>query len=375
RCNTRCTICHLGDSGEIKIPDPTPAQIDDFVRNNPFRYYVLSGGEPTCRDDIFQIVGLLKKHKKIVTINTNGIKLLEQSYVKRLRDHGVDRINLQFDGFDRNAYREFRGRDLLDDKLTVLRNLEGLSVSTDLNVTVAKGINDAALGPIIDFAAAHNFINAINFFTLCYLGDVRNWPLSRNIMPDGVGDALEETTRGKITKRDIYLFQKLHLALKSFSNQRFCLYTQIFVLFRNKGGYEPISLFLNLPRAEWVLDRYARLSPQNRLLGKIFLVCFLPFALLRRSSGAILAELVRTGVSFFLKQRYHVCSRKFLYLNFNTSCDPYNLDSSIACNCHDEIVYVGIDDGVLANQGRDGFRAIDFEKKYRGDCSKNWCKK
>ncbi len=363
RCNTNCTICHLGDANSINIPDPSCEQIDDFLRNNRHQYYILSGGEPTCRKDLNEVIKVFKKHGKIITIHANGIKLLDKTYLKELKDSGLDRINLQFDGFDRQSYLKFRGKDILDLKLRVLKNLKELNMPTDLNVTVAKKVNEKDLVKIIDFAAQNNFVNAICFFTISYLGEVRNWPIDYNIMPDEVGDVLEETTGGKIKKKDIYLFQKIHLGLKSFMKQRFCLYSQIFILFRCRGTYEPITKFINADRAERVLDIYGYLFKRNKFFAKMVLAFLLPFSLLRFSSFLIIKEVFLTGLSFFFRLDYHIKNRKFLYLNFNTSCDPHKMDYDIAYNCHDEIIYSDKETGQFKEPELDGFRAIRFERE------------
>jgi len=363
RCNTHCTICHLGDANSINIPDPTCQQIDDFLRQSKHRYYILSGGEPTCREDLFDVIKIFKKHNKIITIHANGIKITDKKYLQKLKTSGLDRINLQFDGFNRQPYLKFRGKDMLDIKLRALHNLKELDMPTDLNVTVAKKVNEKELKKIIDFAAQNHFINAVSFFTISYLGDVRHWPIDYNIMPDEVGDVLEKTTGGKIKKNDIYLFQKIHLGLKSLLKQRFCFYTQIFLLLRCRGTYEPITNFINAKRAQWVLDEYASLFKKNKLIARIFLTCFLPFSLLKFSSFLIIKEIILTWISFLFKKDYHIKSRKFLYLNFNTSCDPHKMDYDIAYNCHDEIIYPDIKTGKLRNPELDGFRAIRFEKE------------
>jgi MoaA/NifB/PqqE/SkfB family radical SAM enzyme len=371
RCNTTCAICHLGDVNSINIPNLTCPQIDSFLCRNKYRYYILSGGEPTCREDLNAVIKIFKKHNKIIAIHSNGIKLAEKTYLKELKDSGLDRINLQFDGFNRQAYVKFRGRDILDLKLKVLKNLKELNMPTDLNITVAKEVNEKDLVEIIDYAAKNSFINAVSFFTISYLGKMRDWPMNYNIMPDEVGDVLEQTSKGKISKKDIYLFQKIHLGLKSLLKQRFCFYTQIFILFRKNGTYEPITKFINAARAGLILDIYANIFKKNKFLARLFLGCFLPLSLFRFSSLIILKEIFLTGISFLFKMGYHVKSKKFLYLNFNTSCDPYKIDDAIACNCHDEIIYPDGETGQLRKPELDGFRAIRFEKQARIDKTQN----
>ncbi|MFA5260800.1 MAG: radical SAM protein [Candidatus Omnitrophota bacterium] len=366
RCNTSCTICHLGDSNRIGIPDPSLEKIEEFITRHDQPAYILSGGEPTCREDLPAIIHLFKKHGKHISLHTNGLALGDKKYVQSLQDAGLNRINLQFDGFDPEAYEIFRGKNILDKKQRALRNLEELHLPTDLNMTIARGVNEQAVMDSVEFAGKHPFISSVNFFTICYLGETARWPLRYFLMPDTIGDILEKGSGGRISKRSIILFQKLHLAIKSLRSERYCLYSQIFVLFRKRNGtYAPIDRYLNLERADRLLGFYQRMAPRHPVFAKIVLVLGLPFFLIRWSTLVILKEILRTGFSFLINEDYALKSNPFLYLNFNTSCDPYKIDYGFVNHCQDEIIFYDQSQKCLVNQGVDGLRAIDFERRYR----------
>lgn len=110
KCDTSCVICHLGSlRKEMAAVEPTLAQIESFVKRSKVPFVTLSGGEPTCRQDFDEIIRIFKKHRKAVTMHTNGFKITDMAYLARLKDSGLDRVNLQFDGFNREAYKVFRG--------------------------------------------------------------------------------------------------------------------------------------------------------------------------------------------------------------------------------------------------------------------------
>jgi uncharacterized radical SAM superfamily Fe-S cluster-containing enzyme len=365
KCDTDCAICHLGEETKGPSLEPSLVEIDNFVRKSRIPFFILSGGEPTCREDLIDIIRLIKKYHKMVTIHTNGLKIRDKKYLEALKRSGLDRINLQFDGFNRQSYKLFRGNDLFDIKVKVLENLKTLNMPTDLNITIAKNVNEKEIGEIIDYAVRNSFINSLNFFTICYLAKVMDSSLNNFIMPDELATVVEEATDNKINQESIFLFQKLHLAIKSFFNQRFCLYSRIYILFRTKETYEPIDKYLNLRRAEWFLDRYKDLYKNNRIIAKIFLILTLPFVLFRFASLKIIKELVCTGFSYILMTSYHQKSKILLFINFNTCCDPYKIDYDIVPNCQDEIISLDKNSGELRNQGRDGQRAIELEKVHK----------
>jgi len=70
-----------------------------------------------------------------------------------------------------------------------------------------------------------------------------------------------------------------------------------------------------------------------------------------------------------MNEDYALKTSPFLYLNFNTSCDPYKIDYSFVDTCQDEIIFYDRQQQELVNQGVDGLRAIDFERRYRNTAS------
>ncbi len=367
-CDTECTICHLGSAKSDGILcDPSLQDVEAFIRKTPCSSYVLSGGEPTCRDDIFEIIRIFKKHGKTVTMHTNGLKLRDKGFAAQLKQSGLDRVNLQFDGFCRDSYKTLRGTDQLDAKLRQLDHLKLLDVPVDLNMTVARNVNDSDVGNVIEYAAKNPFIKGVNFFTICLLGGVRDWSLDNYIMPDEVVDHLEEKTAHKITRKSVFLFQKLHLAMKSWQGQRFCLYSQIYLLVRNGDSYEPIDKYLDLERAEKWLDRYAILYKKNKFLAKTMLVLTVPFSLFRWSSLKLAKEIFLTSLSYFFQTPHYLKSEKFLFVSFSTACDRYKIDYGLIKNCQDGIVHTDAVSGKLGYQGCDGLHCIEMEKKRYGN--------
>lgn len=367
KCNIDCNICCFGDlKKQMEELEPTCSEIENFIKKCKVSFYILSGGEPTCRKDLITIVKILKKYNKIVTINTNGLKLVDINYLAELKKSGLDRVNLQFDGFNRNAYMVLRGCDLLDIKLKVLENLGSLNMPTVLNATIAKNVNEDAIVELIEFAARNDFVNAINFFTICSLGGAKNWSIDNYIMPDEVVDILEENSNHKVTKKNVFLFQKLHLAVKSLLAQRYCFYNQIYLFIRKNDSYEPIDKFFNLAKTEFWLDKYKDLYKKSRFLSSLLLLLAFAFFLFRYISIKIIKELIVMSFSYFFKTPQYLQTKRFFYISFSTGCDPYKIDYSIVRNCQNEIIGMNSKSKKLEYLGRDGLYCIGLEKRLLG---------
>jgi hypothetical protein len=214
---------------------------------------------------------------------------------------------------------------------------------------------------LVNYAVNNDFINGINFFTLCYLGEVRSWPLDYYIMPDEVIDIICCASKNKISRAGIFRFQKLHLAVKSFLKQRYCFYNQVYLLVRGKGSYEPIESFLNLHLAEKWLDKYQAVAKSNRYAAAIFLGLAFFSLFISRKVIVIFKELLFMSFSYFFKTSSYLKNRRFLSLSFSTGCDPYKFDEAIVKNCQNEIIGQNAE-GKLEHLGREGEFCINLER-------------
>jgi len=212
-CNLKCPICFANATAAGYTYEPTldqiKAMIDNLASNRPVsvKALQLSGGEPTLRDDLPEIVEYAHVagiHH--VEVNTNGIRIANDAqYLRRLLDVHVSSFYLQFDGVTPEPYKTTRGVDLLNTKMRALESLRAAGHdSTVLVVTLVKGINDNQVGRIIDFAAQnHDIIRCVNVQPVSITGRIDRNKLAeyRITIPDFM-KAVEEQTAGQIRTSD-----------------------------------------------------------------------------------------------------------------------------------------------------------------------------
>lgn len=116
----------------------------------------LSGGEPTLRDDLPQLITAVRGlGYPFVQLNTNGLRLArEKGYAARLAAAGLDSVFLQFDGPDDAATARLRGLPLHADKVRAVEACAAAGLGVVLVCTVARGVNDHCLGDIVRFGLA-----------------------------------------------------------------------------------------------------------------------------------------------------------------------------------------------------------------------------
>jgi uncharacterized radical SAM superfamily Fe-S cluster-containing enzyme len=207
-CNLRCPVCfasasHVGS-------DPTVAEIESWLRQlqrhgSPVNIQ-LSGGEPTVRDDLPEIVTLCHKMGfDFVQVNTNGLRLAKESdYAQRLVDAGLDCVFLQFDGVSDAVYQTIRGARLLTIKKTAILRCADAGLGVVLVPTLVPGVNVGEIGAIVEFAVARApVIRAVHFQPVSYFGRYPSAPADRDrITLSEVMRELEEQSGGTIRAAD-----------------------------------------------------------------------------------------------------------------------------------------------------------------------------
>lgn len=176
RCNLHCPVCFAG-AGEKAPRDLSLEEIEkqyDYLmaHGGPFNIQ-LSGGEPTMRDDLPEIIRLgRKKGFTFFQLNTNGLRLAEEEgYAEKLRAAGLDTVFLQFDGVTDDVYKTLRGRELMDIKMKAIDNCVAAGIGTVLVPVIAAGVNDHQVGEILRFAMSRMpGVRGVHFQPISYFG-------------------------------------------------------------------------------------------------------------------------------------------------------------------------------------------------------------
>lgn len=175
RCNMHCPICfaEAGGIGSDLGIDVIKKMYSTALKANRFCSVQLSGGEPTVRDDLPEIVALGKQMGVYhLQINTNGIRIAkDRDYLRALKSAGADLIYLQFDGVSDDIYMKTRGRSMMDVKRMALENSRAVGIGVVLVPVVAPEINLDRLYETVRFAAKYiPTVRGVHFQPLSYFG-------------------------------------------------------------------------------------------------------------------------------------------------------------------------------------------------------------
>jgi hypothetical protein len=164
----------------------------------------LSGGEPTMRSDLPEIVRTASETGfDFVQLNTNGLRLAaEDGYAEQLRESGLASVFLQFDGVSDSVYRVLRGRPLLAEKMAALERCARAGLAVVLVPTVVPGVNDQELGALVRLAAEWpGVVRGVHLQPISYFGRFFPGERRRFTLPE-VLRLLEAQTGGDLSVSD-----------------------------------------------------------------------------------------------------------------------------------------------------------------------------
>jgi uncharacterized radical SAM superfamily Fe-S cluster-containing enzyme len=207
RCNLDCDFCFANARacGFVYEPDFNEiVRMMELLRAEkpvPTPAIQFSGGEPTMRDDLIEII---KKAKEVgfpqVQIATNGVRIArDRGFVQNLKDAGLNTVYLHFDGITTEA------NPFLKTHVKAIENMKSVGLGCVLVPTVIRGRNDSQLGAIIQFAADHiAVVRGVNFQPVAFTGAASDEDLKNRITIPEVLASIEDQTSGVIKKDDFY---------------------------------------------------------------------------------------------------------------------------------------------------------------------------
>lgn len=361
RCNMRCPICFANAAAAGYVYNPSLEQIREMlktlrsIRPVPPPALQLSGGEPTVRRDLPEIIRMAKElgfdH---VEVNTNGLVLAEDiNYYKSLLDAGMSTIYLQFDGVTDDIYVKLRGMPLLEKKLKVIENARKLGhESIVLVVTLSKGVNDHQIGDMINFALDNSdVIRCLNVQPISFSG--RATKLERDQMRINTSDFMklvEEQTNGLITRwdfRPVPCVVPVSRAVGALKNRKYVEFTTspfcgvaTFLVKNTKNEWVPITKLANVDKFFEAMNRVYEHAIKGRrtraYMSTIGALRYVKFGLLRELVWPVLKEGSYKALGKFMRRVVMIGCMHFM--------DLWNFDLQRVQQC---VIHYALPDGTV----------------------------
>ncbi len=162
KCNLRCVYCMPEDivfrpSAELMQDDELIMLLRLFA-DLGFSKYRLTGGEPTIRANIVDIVRELRQMEgvKQIAMTTNGVLL--SRLAQPLKEAGLDRVNISIDTLDPDKFHRItRWGKLADVWDGILASEEVGLTPLKLNAVVVRGFNEDDIPSLAELTIEHDW--------------------------------------------------------------------------------------------------------------------------------------------------------------------------------------------------------------------------
>lgn len=215
RCNLKCVFCHM-EGQPASRAELRPSEIERIVAAGAkvgIDRVKLTGGEPTLRTDLVEIVARIAPHVAEVSMTTNG--LLLEGLAAPLRAAGLARVNVSLPSLDPATYERLTGVDGVARAVAGIRAARRAGLAPiKLNVVALAGLTDdrAAVDRLIAFAQEEGaWVQLIEFENVSGRVDPRIY----RVLHSELGRLKEEaaahafqTERNRLHGRPRYWFER-----------------------------------------------------------------------------------------------------------------------------------------------------------------------
>ncbi|MEM0146036.1 MAG: radical SAM protein [Conexivisphaerales archaeon] len=363
RCDLNCWYCFFYAEKAGYIYEPTIDQIRRMVRNMlgekpiPGVAVQLTGGEPTMREDLIEIIKAIKEEGLThIQLNTDGVNLSRKpELVKAVRDAGVNTLYVSFDGVTPKSnpknYWEIPG---------LLKNCRDANLGLVLVPTVINGINDHEVGDMLRFAFLNmDIVRGLNYQPVSLVGRIpkREREKFRITIPDVIGK-IEEQTRGTVKSDDwfpIPAAMPFSRFIEAWTGQlKYELSTHFACgaatyIFNDDGRMVPISRFVDVDGLLKFLDEKAEKIErgENKYIVGLSVITNIS-KYINRSRMPNGLNLARMLTNVIVKHDYSALGElqmKSLFVGMMHFQDKYNHDEERVRRC--DIHYLTPDDRII----------------------------
>ena len=132
-CNQNCIHCYAAgqvQSSEDELSTEDWKKIIDKCRTVGIPQLTFTGGEPTMREDLFELIDHARWF--ITRLNTNGIKLT-RDYCEKLKQASIDSVQITFYSSDEDVHNKLVGAARFKDTVAGIENALAAGINISIN--------------------------------------------------------------------------------------------------------------------------------------------------------------------------------------------------------------------------------------------------
>lgn len=170
RCNNDCAHCYNARTRNYPELSTTEwKKVIDKLWEIRIPHVVFTGGEPTLRNDLPELVAYADQKGMVTGINTNGTRLGDQSFLNSLVEAGLDHVQITLESHDAQIHDQMvRSTGAWQKTLAGLRNVVNSKLYMMTNTTLLNN-NAGALRETLEFLASEG-VPTVGLNALIYSG-------------------------------------------------------------------------------------------------------------------------------------------------------------------------------------------------------------
>lgn len=154
RCQNRCAHCYNEEGRAVEEMDTAKwRRVLDACHGAGIPHVVFTGGEPTLREDLVDLVACAEELGLVTGLNTNGRRLADPAYAQALREVGLDHVQITLESADPTLHNTLTRSDSFDQTLAGIRASVAAGLYTLTNTTLTR-VNAPGIEDLVDLVAA-----------------------------------------------------------------------------------------------------------------------------------------------------------------------------------------------------------------------------
>jgi len=324
RCNMKCPICFAGDENRIMPHEMTLDEVKEqleVIRDQGVMFKV-HGGEPTVRDDIADIIRLVRESGNYPVMVTNTLKLEDFEYLKKLKESGLYAIGPSLDTLDDDAiYEQMRGMPLIAQRKKVLENLRKLDLKFLVFFVCLKGLNEDQLPKIM--AMTRDYPEMYKVIVLAYMHrGHQGFSEDNEYTADETWDTIVNNSNLFSSVDELYSALKVNIIARALRNRYQCFNSQTILMPRSdrkEDGFDAKYW-------DGVIKRFEEMLPAHPKRARIYFL------------SRYVVDLIKKGFAKPLFNRFIMRKKEladtlipanYYWLQFHTMYYPLNYDETM----------------------------------------------
>jgi len=198
-CQNRCEFCYAsspyrGNEKNEMSTDDVKTIIEKIHGEAHVPTISFTGGEPTLRKDLPELVEYASKLGMRTNLITNGIRCGDNSLVADLKKAGLNSAQVSLESHDRDIHNRVVGnKNAYDNVVQGIHNLKVAGIYTHTNTTICHGNMDHLI-PLVDFVKSEYDAQYLSMNMIIATGIARDND-NINIGYSTIGDIIEPVIR------------------------------------------------------------------------------------------------------------------------------------------------------------------------------------